>query len=148
EAYLRVVGQRNLIGLTVREALPELEGQGMVELLDQVYQSGKPYVGRNSMVRLKRGDDGLTHEVYQHFVLQPIFEVDGRVSGIFVEGSDVTEQILAEQAVRRLNETLESKVAERTDALAEALRRLRSESEEREAAQEALRHSQKIEAVG
>jgi PAS domain S-box-containing protein len=148
EAYLQLVGERDLIGLPVREALPELEGQGMVELLDQVYRSGKSYVGRNSLVRLKRGADGRTYEVYQHFVLQPIFEMDGRVSGIFVEGSDITEQILAEQVVHRLNETLESKVAERTDALAEALRRLRSESEEREAAQEALRHSQKMEAVG
>src|SRR5690606_23885576 len=59
-----------------------------------------------------------------------------------------SDQIHAEEALRRLNETLESKVNERTIALAEALQRLRDEASEREAAQEALRQSQKMEAVG
>src|SRR5690606_15882091 len=50
--------------------------------------------------------------------------------------------------MQRLNETLETTVAERTLALAEALQQLRDEAAQREAVQEALRHSQKMEAVG
>ncbi|TIP31824.1 MAG: PAS domain-containing sensor histidine kinase, partial [Mesorhizobium sp.] len=35
-AYQRLIGQRQVIGKPVREALPELEGQGFFELLDRV----------------------------------------------------------------------------------------------------------------
>ncbi|WP_199286987.1 ATP-binding protein [Pseudomonas mangrovi] len=148
EAFQRIVGPRHLVGLTVREAMPELENQGFVELLDGVYRSGVPYVGRNMPIRLQRAPLAPLEQLHVHFVYQPILEADGSVSGIFVEGNDVSDQIHAEEALRRLNETLESKVNERTIALAEALQRLRDEASEREAAQEALRQSQKMEAVG
>jgi signal transduction histidine kinase len=54
----------------------------------------------------------------------------------------------AERDLRALNETLEHRVAERTRDLAEAHRRLQEETTERLIAEEALRQSQKMEAVG
>ena len=54
----------------------------------------------------------------------------------------------AEQALRGLNETLETVVAERTRELTEANRRLEIESAERRKAEEVLWHTQKLEAVG
>ncbi|PAA27150.1 sensor histidine kinase/response regulator fusion protein [Pseudomonas fragi] len=53
-----------------------------------------------------------------------------------------------EQALLELNETLEERVAERTRALAEANMQLQLEIQERARAEEALRHGQKMEAVG
>ena len=53
-----------------------------------------------------------------------------------------------EQALLELNETLEQRVAERTRALAEANLQLQCEILERARAEEALRHGQKMEAVG
>jgi len=61
---------------------------------------------------------------------------------------DITERREAEKTLVRLNETLEERVAERTEALAEANRRLQTEMQERERAEDALRHAQKMEAVG
>ncbi len=52
------------------------------------------------------------------------------------------------QALLELNETLEERVAERTRELAEANQQLQREMQERERAEEALRHAQKMEAVG
>src|SRR5690606_35133606 len=92
EAYLRLVGQRSLLGLCAREAIPEAEGQGFFEKLDQVYQSGEPYMGRHSTLPLHRGAECDLQDVCLHSVYQPIFELGGTVSGIFVEGNDVTEQ--------------------------------------------------------
>jgi PAS domain S-box-containing protein len=46
-SYLQMVDQRPLLGKPVREALPEIEGQGFFEILDEVYRTGKPFVGKD-----------------------------------------------------------------------------------------------------
>lgn len=96
DAYLQLVGHRNLIGLSVREALPELEGQGFFELLDQVYRTGEAFVGNNVEIALQREPDGPSRTGFINFIYQPMTDVDGRVNGIFVEGHDVTAQRRAE----------------------------------------------------
>jgi len=98
--YLALVGQRDLINKTIREAMPEIEGQGFFELLDQVYASGKPFVGRESRLLLQTSAGGPLQERYVDFVYQPIRGTDGTVSGIFVEGTDVTERFLAHERLR------------------------------------------------
>jgi len=105
-AYQRLIGHRPVLGKTIREALPELDGQGFFELLDQVYRTGTPYVGRSEPVSLQAGPGEPYEHVLLDFVYQPIKAADGSVTGIFVEGVDVTEQRAAENALRRSEEHL------------------------------------------
>lgn len=98
--YLNLVGGRDLIGKTVREALPEVEGQGFYELLDQVYRSGEPFVGRELPVMLKPASGGASEQHFLDFVYQPILGTDGAIQGIFVEGTDITERKHAELSLR------------------------------------------------
>jgi signal transduction histidine kinase/ActR/RegA family two-component response regulator len=98
-AYVRLVGQRAVIGKTVRQALPEIDGQGFFEALDGVYASGEPYKVFEQHLNLQRTPDGPASEAYLDFVYQPII-VDGVVTGIFVQGFDATERTLARQALQ------------------------------------------------
>ena len=103
-AYRQVVGRSDLIGKPVRDALPEVVEQGFIDLLDHVYQTGKPFVGRGVRVIVRQGPDDTVEERFLDFVYQPIFSRDGAVSGIFVQGHDVTDHRRAENALRESEE--------------------------------------------
>jgi PAS domain S-box-containing protein len=103
-SYQKLVGRRDLIGKPVREAVPEVEGQGLFELLDKVYRSGEAFSGRSVPVRLQRAPGAPREERLLDFVFQPIVDAQGSVSGIFADGYDVTERILAETALRESEE--------------------------------------------
>jgi PAS domain S-box-containing protein len=103
--YVQFVGGRDIIGRTIGEALPETIEQGFVDLLDRVYRGGEPYVGRE--VSLVLDIDGCREEHFVDFVYQPLADHDGRITGIFVHGTDVTEQVHARRVVERQAEELE-----------------------------------------
>ncbi|WP_375198184.1 histidine kinase dimerization/phospho-acceptor domain-containing protein, partial [Sphingobium sp.] len=138
----------DVVGMPLRDGLPEIAGQGFIELLDGVYQTGEPFVGRNLEAHLQRTPDGPLEIRFVNLIYQPIVEPDGSVSGIFVDGYDVTHQKRAEDQLHDLNETLEHRVEQRTEELGTALGRLQQETLDREAAEAALRQSQKLEALG
>ena len=100
EAHSRLVGDRQVLGKTVREAFPELENQGIFELLDSVYKNGVPFVGRAIPMMLQRGSNSELEERFIDFVLQPTVDFQGQISGIFVEGFDVTETVRVTNALR------------------------------------------------
>jgi PAS domain S-box-containing protein len=99
-AYLELIGGREVLGLPVREALPEIAGQRFLALLDHVYRSGETYVGRAASVMLHRQADQPLEERFVDFVYQPIRNERGDISGIFIEGSDVTDAVLASKALQ------------------------------------------------
>ncbi|MFG1413234.1 PAS domain-containing protein [Xanthobacter sp. VTT E-85241] len=120
-AYLRLVGDRPLVGLTVREAFPELAGQPVLDALDRAYRTGEAFVAHGLSVMLRRAPGLPLEEHVLDFIYQPVVDADGSVGGIFVQGQDITEQRRAEDALRerevelrKLNESLEMQVAERT----------------------------------
>src|ERR1700719_2840680 len=71
-AYQQLIGHRNVIGLPVREAVPEIEGQGFLELLDKVFATGEPFVGKDVKILLQRTPGGIEVTRYLDFVYQPI----------------------------------------------------------------------------
>jgi PAS domain S-box-containing protein len=98
--YYQLVGQREILGKPAREALPEIAGQGFFELLDQVYSTGQPFTGNEVPVRLQREEGGPLELRYLNFVYQPLFDAEGRVSGIFAHGIDISEQVRTAEALR------------------------------------------------
>ena len=109
-AYLELVGRRDILGKSVREALPEVADQGFLELLDRVFESGEAFVGSSVAVRLRRTPGADPEERFVDFIYQPIRDADGKVTGIFVEGSDVTDRVRAQHQQRLLLDELNHRV--------------------------------------
>jgi len=110
-AYRRLVGDRDIIGKTVAEALPEVVEQGFVRLLHSVRTSGEPFIGRGVPVFLKADDSDQLEERVLDFVYQPIVGAgDKEASGVFVQGHDVTEQYRAEEHQKLLINELNHRV--------------------------------------
>lgn len=90
KSYLQLIGHgRDIIGRPISEALPEVVEQGFVTLLDKIYTTGEPFVGNAVPVELEK-NTGHLETVYVDFVYQPMYDVDGKVDGIFVHGVDIT----------------------------------------------------------
>ena len=103
-AYVRLVGHRDVLGRTVAEALPEAIKQGYVDLLDRVYASNEAFTSTGAKYEMQLEPGGPVEERYLDFVYQPVTDAEGRVTGIFVDGYDVTDRELAErQQVFRLS---------------------------------------------
>lgn len=96
-AFQELTGQRDLIGKTYLEGLPEAAGKEYLRILQHVFESGEAYVGRKVPVQLRTGPGGELEEHFLDFVCQAIVCENGQVSGVFVEGSDVTDHVRAEQ---------------------------------------------------
>lgn len=98
---MRVVGGRNVEGMTVRSALPETEEQGFIRLLDQVYATGKPFEGKEMPLVYDPHGTGEKHEAFFDLVYQPLYETNGQVSGILHLGVDVTERVREQRLIKR-----------------------------------------------
>jgi signal transduction histidine kinase len=92
-AFYQIVGHREIIGRPAGEALPEIRGQGFLELLDDVMRSGKPLVGTEQAISIERAPDAPPERRFVDFVYHPLTGASGACVGIFVHGVDVTEQV-------------------------------------------------------
>ena len=128
-AYYQVVGHRDIIGARVRDALPDVEGQGIFELLDRVFETGERYVGRGMRFALQRHPGADLDELFLDFVFEPILDDRGLVTGIFVQGHDITAQKRLETELARLlqREREARSDAEAARADAEGANRLKDE---------------------
>jgi PAS domain S-box-containing protein len=96
QRFVELAGGRALAGLPLQAAMPELEGQDFVELIDRVYRGGEASEGRNArlLLRAPAPRTGLD-EHFLDFVCMALREPDGAVSGVLLHGVDVTERTRA-----------------------------------------------------
>ena len=77
-------------------------------LLEQVYRTRLPYVGKEASARLARGEGTTEAASTSTSSTRPFRNVEGEIEGIFVIASDVTEQVLARNQARHLREAAEA----------------------------------------
>lgn len=103
-AYMELVGKRDLIGRAVKDALPEVAGQGFFELLDAAFAEGLSTTRLAEPITLDRQAGMGTETRYLDFSYQPVRDAAGEIVGVFVQGNDVTAHIEAQRAVRESEE--------------------------------------------
>jgi PAS domain S-box-containing protein len=99
----KFVGGRDITGMKMREAVPEVEGQGYFEMLDQVYLEGKSFFLPETKASLI-GDEGKTEEYYFNITYLPLKNTEGRIDGILQFTLDVTEQAKSTQKIKESEE--------------------------------------------
>lgn len=114
-AYIHLVGGRDVVGRPVSEALPELVGQGYLQMLDEVFATGEPRGGRESVAWL-RDESGELRRLYFDFRLEPV-RSHGQVLGVVVHAVDVTAHVVDHQRL----ENLAAEAAERYEKLFETM---------------------------
>ncbi|HMJ13162.1 MAG TPA: CHASE domain-containing protein, partial [Polyangiaceae bacterium] len=109
-----LLGWRDLVGKTAKEAVPELEAQGFLKLAEQVLRTGIPIAGREvpGLVTLA---DGEQQQKFVNFTYQPLLGAGAQPEGVVAFAYDVTEQVLARQKVEALAEDLKQAVRVRDE---------------------------------
>ncbi|MCX7258125.1 MAG: PAS domain S-box protein [Polaromonas sp.] len=118
-AFQRLTGEHDLIGRRISDLPLHIPGQDCIGLLDQVCATGKPFIGNRIPITVQSQPDKPPVLHFLDFIFQPIIAPDGMVSGVFIEGNDVTAHVRIENELRQSRlSALES--AQRLDALLEA----------------------------
>ncbi|GLY50370.1 SpoIIE family protein phosphatase [Lentzea sp. NBRC 102530] len=121
-AYRAWTGRAELVGMTLREAFAEGEGQQTWEIADRVYATGEAESLRDFRTQFDRPDLGERRECYIDWNLTPTRDADGRVDGFIADAVDVTGRVLERRGDRRRAAGAERRYTEARDGI-DALQR-------------------------
>lgn len=107
---------RDAIGKPFVEILPEMIGQGFLEMLRDVYRNNKIVTGKEQPAVFNRAD-GSTETVYFNFVYQPYRDADGTISGVLVIANNVTEQVVGRKRMEESEQRFRALVMATSDAV-------------------------------
>lgn len=94
ELYINLIGQRDIIGKSIKEALPEMVGNNFIEHLDKVYKTGQTYSAIELLTSPFNGNEEQQDRFF-NFEYQSTYNAKGNIEGILVFASEVTGQVLA-----------------------------------------------------
>lgn len=91
---------RSILGMHLMEALPEIKGQGFLELLEGVFDTGVPFFGNEMQAKLLR--KGQMQDVYFDLTYTPVRDTDNNdISGVMVLAVEVTEKVTAKRIIEK-----------------------------------------------
>lgn len=116
-AFLRLIGHREVIGKSVATALPEVQSQGYIEMLDKVLTTGSPIRIDGAKVAVQRAADSPPEDRFIDFVYQPVIDTTGAITGVIAAGVDVTDRTEALSALQNSEQLLRSVLGASSDCI-------------------------------
>ena len=110
DAYRTFIGNRDVVGMTAREAVPEVDGQVFFDMLDDVFRTGREHSGEGVRVMVGQGSGREAREAFMDFSYRPIRDAGGKITGVFVQGMDRTDTVRNSQHQRLLLDEVNHRV--------------------------------------
>ena len=100
EAIIHAWGKGDdVFGKQLDELLPELKSQGLIDILDEVYRTGKSYHADEVPVALTR--NGVEETRYYDFTYSPLKNEYGEIIGVTDIANDVTNKALLNEQIKK-----------------------------------------------
>ncbi len=99
-SFSELLGKADLTGKTVYESIPELNGQAYHGVLNEVYQTGMPFIGKEMKISFSNTTD--VKNIYVNLILQAYKNTTGQNEGILVFGYDVSEQVIIRKKIEEI----------------------------------------------
>lgn len=97
--------QKSVLGMPFAVAMPELKGEAILSVLDDVFTTGIMYNGKEVVVQLD--SEGLLKDHYLDFIYYSLKNDKGETSSIMVIANDITDRVTAREEQQMLNHQLE-----------------------------------------
>ncbi|GAB3317250.1 hypothetical protein GCM10027299_08420 [Larkinella ripae] len=105
----------DVLGRPFTQAVPEIKGQGFLELLKTVYETGVSHYGFETLARLHR--NGQLEDAYFNFVYAPMRDEDGPITDVMVLATEVTSQVRAQLALKESEQRFRNLIEEAPAAI-------------------------------
>lgn len=99
---------REVLGLPLLEALPEIKNEPILEILRNVYVTGEPYIDSEIRVPLADVTGGPLRDHYFNVVYQPLRDAEGKVEAILSFKYEITEHVAARKHLEINEEELQA----------------------------------------
>ena len=109
--YQQLFPGRKLLGKPLLDAIPEIKGQPIWNILKGVYTTGKTFEGNELLILLARTDGGPVENRYFNFIYQARKNRDSKADGILVFVFEVTGMVLAAAGVKKAQDLLELSIS-------------------------------------
>jgi PAS domain S-box-containing protein len=116
-AYREFLGRAGFIGRPLREVVPDMAGQQLLEVVERVYATGLAETGREWRVQRVLDDTGTAREAFVNVALSPRFGPDGAIVGVNASVFDVTAEVLARRAAQARTTAVERRYARARDLI-------------------------------
>jgi PAS domain S-box-containing protein len=109
-SYLQGTGRTpDMIGKSIRDVFPEIEGQIYFDVLEQVYRTGETFIRNESPAYWDRNGDGVLEEGFFNCICPAWRDAEGTIQGVLIYNIDVTAQVRARQQIEALLAELQHK---------------------------------------
>ncbi|MBD1812283.1 PAS domain S-box protein [Microcoleus vaginatus DQ-U2] len=109
-SYLQGTGRTpGIIGKSIQDVFPQIEGQIYFEAFEQVYRTGETFIREESPTYWDRNGDGVLEEAFFHCIFAAWRDAEGTIQGVLIYNIEVTAQVRARQQIEELLAELQHK---------------------------------------